>query len=140
MLIRKYKESDVESIVKLGKNLHKNYRFDLDVFSSCLVCEIDKRVIGFITYSIIYERAEIVDAYVDEPYRRKGYASKILEKIIEECKKNKCVNITLEVNIYNQPALDFYYKYDFKIVSRIKHYYNDDGVGADAYGMELELV
>ncbi|MEE0699626.1 MAG: ribosomal protein S18-alanine N-acetyltransferase [Bacilli bacterium] len=137
MIIRKYRESDINRITELGKNLHDNYKFDLDVFSSCMICEQNDGIIGFITYSIIYDRAEIVDAYIDARYRRKKYGSRLLEKIIDECKKRNCNNITLEVNQLNQPALDFYYKYGFKIVANKTHYYNNGR--DDAYVMELEM-
>ena len=137
MIIRKYQESDIKGIIRLGKNLHDDYKFNLDVFSSCMVCEQNGEIVGFITYSIIYDRAEIVDAYVDARYRRKKYGSRLLGKIIDECKKHNCNNITLEVNQLNQPALNFYYKYGFKIVSNKARYYNNGR--DDAYVMELEM-
>ena len=137
MLVRKYDKNDVDSINALGKKLHNNYKFHLNVFSSCLVCEEENKIIGFISYSIIYDRAEIIDVYIDDSHRRKKYGSRILEAIINECKKKNCVNITLEVNQLNQPALDFYYKHGFKIVANKVHYYNNGQ--DDAYVMELEL-
>ncbi len=137
MIVRRYTKSDVFGITKLAYNLHDNYVFNLDEFSSCFVC-IDKgHVIGFITYSVIYERAEIIDIYIEKEYRRQKIGTKIIKKVIDECYKNNCENITLDVDIYNQAALDFYYSFDFKIVARRQHYYKNSM--DDAYVMEKKL-
>lgn len=137
MLIRKYNDKDKDKITKMGKHLHKNYVFSLDTFSSCLVCEDDGDVIGFITYDIMYERAEIIDVYVDKDHRRKKVGAHLIEKVISICTDNKCENITLEVNVNNKVALDFYYYFNFKIASRRKNYFNKQD---DAYVMERKLV
>lgn len=137
MIIRKYHKKDIEEITNMGLNLHANYKFDLNDFSFCLVCEEDDAIIGFITYSIIYERAEILDIYVSKIHRKEKIGTKLLEKVILECVNKLCENITLEVDINNQVALDFYYSFDFKIVARRKDYYNN-GMD-DAYVMEKEV-
>ena len=54
-MIRNYTKDDIYNIEKLGRELHDNYKFSLDVYSKCLVVE-DKKIVGFITYSIIYDR------------------------------------------------------------------------------------
>ncbi len=83
--------------------------------------------IGFIGYSVYYERSEIDYLYVIEEYRNKGYASKLLEHVI-----NKGLhNITLEVSEDNISAINLYKKFGFEIVSKREKYYN----GKDAYLM-----
>ncbi len=136
-MIRKYEDKDIEYIVSLGKNLHQNFKFHLDTFSNCLVYEFENKIIGFIIYSIIYERAEIVDIIIEDSFRRKKFGFKLLNKVIDECLENNCINITLEVNENNQAALDFYYNVGFKIVARINHYYSNGQ--EDAYLMEKKL-
>ena len=137
MIIRRYIKSDIDEITKLARNLHVNYTFDLNEFSSCLVCTENDCIIGFITYFILYEKAEIIDIYVKMKYRKKKIGTKLIKKVIDECYKKDCENITLEVDINNQAALDFYYSFDFKIVARRQHYYNN-GMD-DAYVMEKKL-
>lgn len=137
MIIRNYQNNDVGEITKLAVNLHPNYVFSLNEFSSCMVSEEKNKIIGFIVYDIMYDRAEIIDIYVSENHRRKKVGSSLIKKVIDECYKNNCENITLDVDIYNQAALDFYYDFDFKIVARRQHYYKDSM--DDAYVMEKKL-
>lgn len=134
-MIRQYNDKDINEIAKLGLKLHDNYVFSLDEFSNCLVIEENNKIIGFITYSIIYERAEVIDIIIDEKERKKGYGNKLLSKVIEIAKENNCTNITMEVNVNNESAINLYKKNGFKIVSNRKNYYNDN----DAYLMELKL-
>ena len=133
-MIRDYINKDIIEIEDLGKYLHSNYKFYLDTFSKCKVIEINNSIIGFITYSIIYDRAEIIDIIIKEEFRNKGYAKKLIEEVIVELKNNQCKNITLEVNEKN-PAVKFYKKIGFEIVSIRKGYYN----GQDGYLMEKKL-
>ena len=133
-MIKDYTNKDILDIEILGKKLHNNYKFSLDTFSKCKVLEINNSIIGFITYSIIYDRAEIIDIIIKEEFRNKGYAKKLIEDISIGLINNKCKNITLEVNEIN-PAVNFYKKIGFEIVSIRKGYYNNN----NGYLMEKKL-
>lgn len=135
MLIRKYEINDKNKIEHIGKLLHDNYTFNLDNFSKCLVITDDNKIVGFIVYSIIYERAEIVDIVIDSNYRKKSYGYKLLECAINDIIKNNCENISLEVNSINIPAINLYKKFNFNTVSVRKKYY---GI-SDAYLMIKNL-
>lgn len=134
-MIRYYIKEDVDSINVLGNHLHSNYNFKLDTFSKCLVFIYDTKIIGFISYSIIYDRAEIIDIIIDDKYRNNGYGKHLITNVIEDCINNKCTNITLEVNENNINAINFYKKMDFNIVATRKNYYGNDS----AYLMEKKL-
>lgn len=133
-MIRKYEEKDIPEIEILGKLLHHNYKFNLNIYSSCYVAELDNDIIGFITFSVIYDRAEILDIIVDQKHRNKHYGKELLNKVIEDI-KDKCENITLEVNKDNKTALNFYKKSGFEIASTRKGYYANE----DAYLMIKKL-
>lgn len=135
MQIRKYKKSDVIKIEELGSLLHNNYKFSLDDFSDSLVLDVKNEIVGFIVYSIIYERAEIIDIVIDEKKRKRGYGYKLLSHCIREIKNKKCDNITLEVNKNNISAIRFYKKMGFDIVATRNKYYN----GQDGYLMKKDL-
>ena len=135
MEIRNYIEKDIKYINELGSLLHTNYNFSIDSFSNALVMYEDDLFIGFLVYSIIYERAEIIDIIVAPTYRRKGYADKLLRYTIEEVKKNGCDNITLEVNENNLFAINLYKKYGFETCAMRKNYYNND----NGYLMKKDL-
>ncbi len=134
MLIRKYIEKDIPYINKLGALLHDNYIFSLDNFSDCLVIEDYEKFIGFIIYSEIYERAEIVDIIIDPMYRNEGYAKRLIKYFLNIL--NKLVNnVTLEVNSSNINAINLYKKEGFEIVAIRKKYYD----GNDGYLMKKDL-
>lgn len=133
--IRKYKNEDIVPITRLGKELHDGFKFKLDVFSNCLVLEENKRVIGFIIYSVIYDRAEIVDIIINPLYRIKGYGSKLLKYAINKIKESGCLNVTLEVSCNNLPALRLYENIGFIVETKRKRYYGN----TDGYLMKLDL-
>ena len=117
------------SSIELKKFLLENKIsiIDNDPFSKVIVYIEDNNVIGFLSYSIIYERAEINYIYVLESYRSQKIASKMLDYMIRTCKI--CDNITLEVRKSNSIAISLYKKYGFKEVATRENYYNDeDGI------------
>lgn len=135
MNVRKYEKKDLKSINNLGMLLHENYNFSLNNFSRCLVLENDGKLIGFVVYDVIYERAEIIDIIVDSFFRKKGYGTKIINEAINDIKANFCQNVTLEVNCNNKSAINLYKKLGFKIEATRKCYYNNDS----AYLMKKDL-
>lgn len=94
-----------------------------------LEIENDK-IIGFLYYSDIYERAEINQIEVEVSHRKCGKASRLLKKMIELVEKN----ITLEVRKDNIPAINLYKKFNFQEKAIRKGYYQ----GTDGILMERE--
>lgn len=90
-------------------------------------------VIGYLSYSIMYEKAEINNIYVLNEYRGQGIGSKLLDYLVKKCKI--CENITLEVRKNNINAIHLYKKYGFKEVAIREKYYN----GVDGILMMLEV-
>ena len=134
MMIRKYRDEDINLINELGKKLHDNYYFNKTKFVDAFVVEEDK-FIGFITYSVIYDRAEIIDIIITEEERKKGYASMLVNAVINEALSKDLENITLEVNCNNEAAINLYKKLGFEVASIRKNYYKDN----DGYLMIKDL-
>ncbi len=134
-MIRKYNESDFNKLNVLGRDISDNYIFDIN--NDCFVYEENDNIIGFISYKLLVDRAEIIDLFVHINYRRKLIGSKLLENMIDECKSFGCKSITLEVKVTNIAAIDLYKKYEFKIVSTRKQYYENNSI--DAHLMYREL-
>ncbi len=100
---------------------------DSDPFSKFIIYLENNKIVGFLSYSIIYERVEINYIFVCENYRDKKIASKLLEFMIESCKI--CENITLEVRKSNSIAISLYKKFGFEeVATREKYYNNEDGI------------
>ena len=74
-----------------------------------LELENDK-IIGYLYYSDIYDRAEINQIEVEVSHRNCGKATKLLQKMLELVEKS----ITLEVKKDNIPAINLYKKFGFQ--------------------------
>lgn len=93
------------------------------------------KILGYLIYDIIYDRAELVNIYVLENYRNNKIGTQLLQQLINIAKENNCKNITLEVRKSNKYAILLYKKYNFKEVAIRKGYYS----GEDGILMELIL-
>ncbi|MFA5408165.1 MAG: ribosomal protein S18-alanine N-acetyltransferase [Bacilli bacterium] len=128
-MIRSFTPDDIIYIEQIGCIINPQYKFKINPFIKCLVYEKDKKIVGFIVYSIIYEKAEIIDIAVSEAYQRNHIGSQLLSAFIKECTDSKCESITLEVRTSNQKAISFYRSHGFREISVRKSYYYD---GEDA--------
>jgi ribosomal-protein-alanine N-acetyltransferase len=131
-MIRDFTPDDIIFIEQIGQVLDGNYKFKINPYTRCFVYEQDSKIFGFVVFSIMYEKAEIIDIAVHNDYLRQNIGTKLLSSVINECEKNKCENITLEVRNNNEKAILFYKKNGFREVSVRKSYYHD---GEDALVM-----
>ena len=84
------------------------------------------KIIGFLLYSLIYDRIEIEQFEVITKERGKGIGDELLKYLIEKYQDTDIKNITLEVKEDNIIAINLYEKYGFKKVSTREKYY--DGI------------
>lgn len=127
-MIEAIKESDKEEIfLYLKKYFNVNYK-SLAPFEKIFIYK-NTKICGFISYSMIYERAELNYLFVLPDDRKKKIASYLIEKMLEDLKKNSIVQITLEVREDNIKAINLYKKFGFKNISIRKNYYQKkDGI------------
>ena len=125
-MISEYNKIDINKINKLL--LEFNYKLDFNnEFRKCYTYKLDNEVIGVIVYERIYDRIEIDYIIVDEKYRNKAIATKLLKHL--ECNNLDIKNITLEVRKSNKIAISFYKKNGFNEVCIRKNYYsNEDAI------------
>ncbi len=102
-------------------------------FSRNVIYRENGLIIGYLSYSIMYEKSEINNIYVLKEYRNQGIGSKLLDYLVKKCKI--CENITLEVRKDNINAICLYKKYGFKEVATREKYYN----GVDGILMMMEV-
>ena len=90
---------------------------------------IDDKIIGYLEYSLIYDRIEIDNFSVLEEYRREGIGTKLMSYLVSLAISLRVVNITLEVRVSNNIAINLYKKFGFREVALRKYYYGDeDGI------------
>ena len=126
--------NDKKSVENILKKHFKYYVISDDPYEKVAIYTLND-IIGVISYSIIYERAEINYIVVSDDYRKRGIASKLLSYALNDIEKNGCNVISLEVSFDNEPAINLYLKYGFKIKAVRENYYEKN----DAYLMVKEL-
>ena len=125
----------------------KNGRFSKSIYKSAIVQNLsyvyknkDNKIIAICLNRYDSDENEVeIDIFcVHENYRRRGIAKKLLLHCIEICKTKGIYNFCLNVSITNIAAINFYFKFGFKIAKFINDYYpNDSPPNSHAYVMVL---
>ena len=90
---------------------------------------IDEESVGYLEYSLIYDRMEIDNIKVLEEYRGQGIGTKLMAHLVSLAIEYRVDNITLEVRVSNEIARNLYKKFGFREVALRKYYYGDeDGI------------
>ena len=122
-------------VYKLGSLLNRDYSrlYDEESLNNgvnkTFLYFLNDELIGFIHIQDLIDEIDVINIVINEENRRKGYASKLIEHVINYAKDKK---IILEVSDQNTSALNLYKKYNFIEINRRKGYYN----GIDAIIME----
>lgn len=146
--IRPIKKNDIEKVAALEAACFVKpwplnqiaYEFKGNPCAKVFVAlDEDENIVGYIDFMITFNSATIDRICVDEKYRNNGVGSKLLEKMVEVCKKQKEVVefITLEVRVSNKNAISLYSRNGWEKVVIKPKYYDD---GEDALYMIRSIV
>ena len=149
--IRKVRKGDVDRIIDIERSwnhlshwsIDSYYRLlNDDAFTSSFVAEIEgegdpSRIVGFVIFHIAADVCEIYNIAVENGHSRAGIGRQLMAAAIDESGRRKAQKVILEVRKSNHPAMNFYLKFDFKVVGERKNYYSNPI--EDAYVMELEI-
>lgn len=87
------------------------------------------QILGYLEYSLIYDRIEIDNFLVDSNHRHQGIGTKLMAYLVSHAIELRVINITLEVRVSNNYAINLYKKFGFREVALRKYYYGDeDGI------------
>ena len=81
--------------------------------------------IGFISYSVNIDTADIADLFVAETHRKKGVGNALISAFICDAEERGVKKLFLEVRESNIPAKKLYEKAGFTFLSLRKKYYAD---------------
>ena len=133
-MIKALELSDIELVNKLIDD--KNYIVnEYELNKKAYVYVLNNEIIAFISYRILYERAELDYIFVKKNERKKGIASMLIQEMINNCELNNVETIDLEVNSLNENAIKLYQKFNFKVIGKRDKYYK----GIDALLMMREV-
>ena len=140
-MIRKMIKTDLSKVVDLenicfpkGGWTLAQFRYELleNPFSNLLVFEENQTIIGYIDWWITYEQAQLANIAVHPASWKHGIGQQLLNEALQDAIEKECENMTLEVRISNERAIQFYEKNGFISVNTRKNYYDD---GENAYLM-----
>ena len=124
--------NNIEVIKDLFFKYKEKYNPIINDYTFILSYKIDNKYVAFLIYQLLYEKAEVIDIFVLDEYRRKGIAKALLNGML----KDKTIkSVTLEVKESNKNAILLYNSLGFNEVAKRKGYYN----GEDALLMLKEV-
>ena len=149
--VRKVRKGDIDRIIDIERSWHHLSHWSVDSyyrllnddnFTSSFVAEIEDegnrpKIVGFVIFHIAADVSEIYNIAVESGHARTGIGWELMSAAIQDSTRRKAEKVVLEVRKSNNPAINFYLKFDFKIAGERKNYYSNPV--EDAYVMELEI-
>lgn len=146
VLIRPMKRDDVESVLSIESRVFTT-PWQADTFLNLIgrpgseLWVMEHPVAGILAYAVLWcvlDQAELANIAVRSEYRGQGYASRLLERVLQVARDREVETIYLEVRASNTRALELYDRFGFLQVGVRKNYY--DRPKEDALVMRLVLL
>ena len=149
--IRKVRKGDIDRIIDIERSWHHLSHWSIDSyyrllnddsFTSSFVAEMENEngrpnIVGFVIFHIAADVSEIYNIAVESSHARSGVGHHLMAAAIHESSRRKASKVVLEVRKSNNPAINFYLKFNFRIAGERKNYYSNPV--EDAYVTELEV-
>ena len=149
--IRKVRKGDIDRIIDIERSWHHLSHWSIDSyyrllnddsFTSSFIAEIEGEsarpsIVGFVIFHVAADVSEIYNIAVESVHARSGIGKELMLAAIHESGRRQARKVILEVRKSNNPAINFYLKFDFKITGERKNYYSNPI--EDAYVMELDV-
>ncbi len=144
ILIEPMKESDLLEVMRIEREVfqpgwsEQAFLNDLRNPSALyLVLRLDGKIVGYAGMWLIVDEVHITNVAVKPEYRGRGFAKRLILRLLHIARQRGMVRATLEVRISNTPAQKLYEMFGFRPVAVRKRYYSD---GEDALIMWLETL
>ncbi|MDR1620138.1 MAG: ribosomal protein S18-alanine N-acetyltransferase [Clostridiales bacterium] len=89
------------------------------------VLELDAKIISYAGMWVVYDEAHITNVAVLPPYRRQGYARRVMLLSMRAAILQNAAQMTLEVRESNVGAQTFYFGLGFELAGKRRGYYGD---------------
>ena len=133
LVIEEMKVDDIDGVFEVEKNCFEDY-WSKDSFkkelsnnlAKYLVAKVDGKVAGYVGIWFVVDEGHITNVAVHEDYRGRKIGDQLIRELVQVCKDNKIVSMTLEVRTSNTVAQNLYRKYGFKMAGIRKEYYSNN--------------
>ena len=133
LVIEEMKVDDIDGVFEVEKNCFEDY-WSKDSFkkelsnnlAKYLVAKVDGKVAGYVGIWFVVDEGHITNVAVHEDYRGQKIGDQLIKELVQVCKDNKIVSMTLEVRASNKIAQNLYRKYGFKMAGIRKEYYSNN--------------
>ncbi|MGL5346704.1 MAG: ribosomal protein S18-alanine N-acetyltransferase [Peptostreptococcaceae bacterium] len=147
LVIEQMTSEDIGGVFEVEKNCFEHY-WSKDSFTKelkndvarYLVAKIDNKVVGYVGIWFVVDEGHITNVAVHSDYRGLKIGDKLIKELVDLCKKNNIVSMTLEVRVSNIVAQNLYKKYGFKLAGIRKEYYSDNKEDAMIMWNDLKVV
>ena len=143
IVIRSADLRDIKRIMAMeeGSIVHPWTSQDIEILitdwnKKCLVADLNGEVVGYVGAEMVLDECNIGNIVVDKDFRGRGYASVLMDILLNNLKNRGIKKVFLEVESGNVPAMALYEKHGFERYNLRRDYY---GPGKDAVLMSLEL-
>lgn len=132
VVISRMTQEDIDGVYEVEKTAFpipwpkRSFEEELkNLLAYYFVARIENRIVGYIGMWFVMDECHITNIAVHVEYRRQKIASKLIEKMLEECKEHGTTYIELEVREKNLAAQKLYEKYGFQEECIRKDYYKN---------------
>ena len=147
LVIEEMKVDDIDGVFEVEKNCFEDY-WSKDSFkkelsnnlAKYLVAKVDGKVVGYVGIWFVVDEGHITNVAVHSDYRGKKIGDRLVKEMVELCKENNLVAMTLEVRTSNTVAQNLYRKYGFKMGGIRKEYYSNNKEDAIIMWNQLKEV
>lgn len=84
----------------------------------------NSQILGYISFTVILDECQIVNAATSKKYRQNGVAKMLLRAVLDFAKETGCNKSFLEVRESNIPAIKLYEKFGYLQVGISKNHYS----------------
>jgi [ribosomal protein S18]-alanine N-acetyltransferase len=144
IVIERMKEGDLPEVLAIEAASFPTpftinlFRMEMNLnVAHLFVAKYDGKVVGYIDYWRVGPEAHLITFGVDPAFRRRGIGSRLINFMLQEARKNRVENISLDVRPSNTAGLKLYQRFGFVQVGIRKRYYQDND--EDALVLSLSL-
>jgi ribosomal-protein-alanine N-acetyltransferase len=145
LVIERFDPISLNEILEIERNaFEKKETFPKEYFlelskkwpDGFLVAKLDREIVGYAIGEKDKDSGLIISVAVKKEWRRRGIGKRLVEKLLENFKKEGMKIVFLHVREENREAINFYQALGFRIIELVENYYSN---GENAYLMEKTL-